>query len=127
MLASLGLHSWPHSPLYDRLVRAQIDIIRAAGAHVDMGLRLATTFADADLPPPQMSLQARVEGGPDAAIYRYMVESLRSMLPHGERLGIRSFSREEFDTLEERLRQEVVASRAVLTSPVVVGAWCRTP
>jgi ubiquinone/menaquinone biosynthesis C-methylase UbiE len=127
MLASLGVHSWPPSPLYDRIVRAQIEIIRAAGAHVDMGLRLGRTFADAGLPTPQLWLQARVEGGPEAAIYRYMVESLRSMLPHGEHLGVATFSHAELDTLEERLRQEVVAARAVLTSPVVVGAWCRQP
>jgi ubiquinone/menaquinone biosynthesis C-methylase UbiE len=118
-----GMHSHPHSELYDRLLRAQIDLIKAAGAHADMGLRLRRTFLEAGLPAPALSLHARVEGGAEAPIYRYMAESLRSMLSMGERLGGMPFSVDELDGLAERLRDETMAGGGVLTSPPAVSAW----
>jgi hypothetical protein len=54
-----------------------------------------------------------------------MVESVRSMLPLADRLGVSTFTMEEVDQLEDRLREEVTTNGGVLTSPVVVGAWCR--
>jgi SAM-dependent methyltransferase len=120
------VHSQPHSPTYDGINRAMLAILHAAGVHPDMGLRLRQVFVDAGLAPPHLALHARVEGGPDAAIYRYMAESLRSMLPEGERLGAVAQGVVDLDTLETRLRDEVVASGGVLTSPLIVGAWCRT-
>jgi ubiquinone/menaquinone biosynthesis C-methylase UbiE len=119
-----GVHSRPHSPIYDRINVWLARVIRAAGAHPDMGLRLRRTFVDAGLPPPALWLQARVEGGPDAEIYQYIVESIRSLLPVSERLGICAPS-PDLSELERLLRAEVVASGGVLTSPVVVGALCR--
>jgi hypothetical protein len=125
MTASVtGVHSSPHSPTYDRIVRSLITVIEAAGARADMGLELRRTFLEAGLPAPTLALRARVEGGPGAAIYRYMVESLRSMLPLAERLGIASFTATELDELERQLREEVVASGGVLVAPLLVGAWC---
>ncbi len=120
-----GVHSCPHSPIYDRIVGWLTDVIRAAGAHADMGLRLRQVFVDAGLPSPMLSLQARVEGGPDAAIYRYIADSLRSMLPLAERFGIAALSLDDVEELERQLREEVTAAGGVLTSPIVVGASCR--
>lgn len=122
-----GVHSHPPVPTYDRLVRWLIQTISAAGAHADMGLGLRQAFLDAGLPAPTLWLQARVEGGRDAPIYRYLTESLRSMLPLAQRLGIATPSPAEVDALEGQLREEVTARRGVLTSPLVVGAWCRVP
>ena len=120
-----GVHSSPHSPTYERIMRSLIAVIEAAGARADMGLELRRTFLDAGLPAPELALRARVEGGPGAAIYRYMVESLRSMLPLAESFGVASFTAAEVDDLERRLREEVVTSGGVLVSPLLVGAWCR--
>ncbi len=124
-----GVHSWPHSPTYDSILRTLVEVIRAAGAHTDMGFRLGRTFVEAGLPAPALRVQARTEGGPDAPIYHYMATSLRSMLPLARRLGVTTpvASKEEVEELERRLRQEVKASGGVLTSPLVVGAWCRVP
>ncbi|UCG89251.1 MAG: hypothetical protein JSW71_12210, partial [Gemmatimonadota bacterium] len=115
------------SPTYDRIVTSLVDTIAAAGAHNDMGLRLGQVFMEAGLPAPELWLQARVEGGPDAAIYRYMADSLRSMLPLARQLGVARLSLEDVDVLEKELAHEVTASGGVLTSPLVVGAWCRLP
>jgi ubiquinone/menaquinone biosynthesis C-methylase UbiE len=123
--AVAGVHSWPHAPTYHRVLRTMVDIVTAAGAHPDMGLRLRRTFLEAGLPEPQLWLQARVDGGADAEVYRYVAESLRSLLPLAERLGVDTLPAGDLDALETRLRDEALAAGGVLTSWLVVGAWCR--
>ncbi len=118
-----GFHSSPHSPTYDRVVCLITDIIRAAGADVAMGLRLGEVFERAGLARPTMRLHARVEGGPDAPIYRYITDSLRSVLPLAEQLGVNGCADVDIGQLEDALRAEVVASGGVLASPPVISAW----
>jgi SAM-dependent methyltransferase len=124
--AVAGVHSWPHAPAYHRVLRTMVDIVTAAGSHPDMGLRLRRTFLDAGLPQPELWLQARLDGGPDADVYRYVAESLRSMLPLAERLGVEVPLAGDIDELEATLREETHTGGGVLTSWLVVGAWCRT-
>lgn len=121
-----GLHSSPHSPTYDRITRVMTDTIRAAGGDSSMGLRLSEVFERAGLSRPIMWLQARIEGGPDAVIYRYMTESLRSMLPLASELGVEDRTHVDIEQLEAELRAEVVASNGALVSPPIVAAWTRT-
>jgi SAM-dependent methyltransferase len=121
-----AVHSWPLSPTYAHIMQWMVTVLEASGAHVEMGLGLRLTFLAAGLPEPALALEARVEGGPDAEIYRYTVESVRSMMPAANRLGIASVRDDELATLEARLRDEVASSGGVLTSPLIVGAWCRT-
>ena len=108
-----GVHSLPHSRMADGFHAAIRRALVRTGAHVDMGLRLRETFLDAGLPEPELWLQARVEGGESAALPRYFGESLSSLV-HAD--GAR---------LERRLRAELGASGGVISSPLVVGAWCR--
>jgi ubiquinone/menaquinone biosynthesis C-methylase UbiE len=126
MRAAAAVHSSPPSPTYADIMQWMIAVIEASGAHADMGLRLRQTFLAAGLADPVLALEARVEGGRHAEIYRYTVESVRSMLPAAERLGIVSMREDELALLETRLRDEVVSSGGVLTSPLIVSACCRT-
>jgi len=79
-------------------------------------------FERAGLPRPTMRLQARVEGGPDAPIYRYISDSLRSVLPAATRLAS-SVETLHTDRLEDELRAEVLRTDGVLVSPLVIAAW----
>ena len=72
-----------------------------------------------------MRLVAPVEGGPDSLIYRYMAESVRSMLPMADSHEISGFSADDVVLLEAQLRDEVVSSGGVLVCWPVVSAWCR--
>jgi SAM-dependent methyltransferase len=121
-----GFHSFPHSPTYDRMVALMTQIIRGAGADAGMGLRLREVFTAAGLPAPTVRLQARVDGGPDATIYRYMAESLRSVLPFAATMGLSELNSTHIDELEAQLRAEVVACHGTLVSPPIVAAWSRT-
>jgi ubiquinone/menaquinone biosynthesis C-methylase UbiE len=119
-------HSWPQSPLYDRIVRWKCSVVGGAGADLEAGLRLARTFVDAGLPEPATRLEALVVGGSETPFYRYMAESVRSMLPAARRLGVMGFNESDVDALAGELRAEVVASHGVLVCWPVVAAWCRT-
>jgi ubiquinone/menaquinone biosynthesis C-methylase UbiE len=122
-----GRHSFPKSDLYDRIVRWKCRVVAAAGADIEAGLALRQTFLSAMLPAPMMRLEAVVEGGPDSLIYRYMAESVRSMLPMAAAHKIDGFSLDEAALLEARLRDEVAGNRGVIVCWPVVSAWCRIP
>jgi ubiquinone/menaquinone biosynthesis C-methylase UbiE len=121
-LSVAPVHSFPHSPTYDRMLRWMTATIRAAGGHAGMGLRLRTAFLHAGLPEPVLRLHAKAEGGANSTIYRYTAESLRSMLPLARHFGIVDLTDADVDALEDQLRTETLASDGVLVSPVIVGA-----
>ena len=117
-------HSLPYSALYDEIVRWKCRVV-AAGADIEAGLGLYRTFRAADLPAPEMHMEAPVSGGPDSPIYRYMAESVRSMLCMADAHDIGGFSAERAALLEDQLKSEVVTSGGVLVCWPVVSAWCR--
>lgn len=118
-------HSYPHSDMYDTMVRWKCRVVSAAGADIEAGLALYRTFRAAKLPEPALRMEAPVEGGADSLIYRYMAESIRSMLPMAESHGIVGYDAGEVALLEERLRDDVVANEGVLVCWPVVSAYCR--
>lgn len=119
-------HSFPRSETYDEVVRWKCRVVAAAGADIESGLGLFRTFQSAELPVPEMRMHAPVAGGLDSPIYRYMAESVRSMLSMADSHGISGFSPEKVDLLEARLRDEAMSSGGVLVCWPVVSAWCRT-
>ena len=118
-------HSFPRSAIYDQVVRWKCRVVAAAGADIEAGLGLYRTFRSAKLTAPEMRLVAPVEGGPESLIYRYMAESVRSMLPMADSHEISGFSADDVLLLEAQLRDEVVSSGGVLVCWPVVSAWCR--
>jgi ubiquinone/menaquinone biosynthesis C-methylase UbiE len=126
-LLEQGVHSWPFSPAYDRVVRWKSRVVRAAGADVAMGLKLRRTYLEAGLPDPTTRLEAQVEGGPNSALYGYLAESVASMLPMALRCGIEGFDAEGVEALEDALRAEVTRAGGVLVNWPVVSAWSTVP
>jgi hypothetical protein len=102
-------------------------VVKGAGADLRAGLGLRRVFVDAGLPAPTTRMEAPVEGGPDSIYYRYVAESLRSMLPKAEEAGLDDFESVDPEALEEELRDEVVAGGGVLVAWPLVSAWCRLP
>jgi ubiquinone/menaquinone biosynthesis C-methylase UbiE len=119
-------HSAPKSTLYDKIVRWKCRVVEACGADLSAGLRLRSTFLEAGLPEPELRMHAPVEGGVSSPIYAYMADSCRSMLPRAKQFGIDGMDEESVDSLEDRLRHEIVAEGGVIVGWPVVAAWCRT-
>lgn len=122
-----GVHSHPHSPVYDRMLKLKIAVIEAVGAHCDMGYRMPATFRKAGLPLPTVRMTGVLEGHPDSDLFRFAAESVRSMLPMMARHGIAQLTDAEVDAMESELRAEVAAGGGVLVAPLVVAAWARIP
>jgi len=104
-----------------------LDTIQRTGFEVDMGDKLFATFLAAGLPAPQMIAAGRAEGGPQSMVYNYVAETLRSLLPAMERVGIATAAEVGIDTLAERLRKEAVAQSACIMLPPFIGAWSHIP
>ncbi len=90
-----------------------------------MGLKLYRTYLAAGLPAPALRLDTPIGGGADWPGYAYLAGTVRSLLPFLEHLGTASAEEVEIDTLEERLRAELLAQDGIQILPPLIGAWAR--
>jgi SAM-dependent methyltransferase len=119
-------HSFPAGPVHEQLGSWLAPPPDGAGADPHAGLSLLRTFRESGLPAPQLRMEAPLGGGPGWPGYRLIAATVRSLLPMIERLGRATAEEVDVDTLEARLRAEVVANDGVQILPTVVGAWVRT-
>ncbi|HYX74522.1 MAG TPA: class I SAM-dependent methyltransferase [Steroidobacteraceae bacterium] len=99
----------------------------AAGAQLDMGTKLFSTFVRAGLPPPEMTAATPVACGPATGGYAYVAAVLRSLLPLIERAGIATAADIDIETLAVRMREDALAHERVMYLPRVVAAWTALP
>jgi SAM-dependent methyltransferase len=118
-----GVITQPHCPLIETTVERIRETLRRVGADVRAGLRLRQVFRAAGLPEPRTILQARVEGGPDSLAYAQIADVTRTLLSPMEQTGVASADAVEIETLQARLRAELVANDATLVAPHLIGAW----
>ena len=115
----------PSTPTHEQIAAWTARLQGAEGPIANMGMRLYRTFLDAGLPAPQLRLAAPIGGGRDWPGYALMADTIRNLLPHFTRIGAVTAEEIGIDTLEDRLRAEVVAAGGVQVLPTVVGAWSR--
>jgi SAM-dependent methyltransferase len=113
----------PTVPSWERAWGWIVDTAAKAAIPAEVGFGLRGVFQRAGLPEPEMRLDSYVGGGPDSIAYRWMAESVRSMLPLILRFGVATAEDIDIDTLADRLRADVVAADAVAKSPDLVSAW----
>jgi 2-polyprenyl-3-methyl-5-hydroxy-6-metoxy-1,4-benzoquinol methylase len=121
--------TFPPSELSEQVVRWSIPPAHLApgGPNTQMGTQLFRDFVDAGLPAPNLRTEAPMGGGPDWPGYELVAETLRSLMPALQRMGIVNPAEVDIDTLAERLRDDAVAGARVQMLPIVVGAWSRRP
>jgi SAM-dependent methyltransferase len=119
--------TFPPAPLHQQLVRWTTPPPDSGGPDQRMGSKLYRTYLDAGLPMPQLRLDAPIGGGEDWPGYAYVADTVRSLLPMLEQMGVATPEEVGVDTLADRLREEVVDQRGVQMLPIVVGAWARKP
>jgi len=59
--------------------------------------------------------------------YEWIAETVRSLLPRLEALGMTTAAEVDIDTLAQRLRQEAIEKRGVMMGPLMIGAFARKP
>jgi hypothetical protein len=90
---------------------------------MEMGPALHKAFQEAGLPAPRMHLEMELRRDPDFT--RWVSDLLRSVLPQIQKLNLSHEALGDFDTLQERLQDEVAVSNTVVPWIGLVAAWCR--
>jgi SAM-dependent methyltransferase len=117
--------SLPLAPTYEHNVGWIKQALIATGARTQLGLELYSVFLAAGLPGPSMRMDALIGGGPDLPAYELVADVIRSLLPVMEKLKITTATEVDLTTLAQRMKDEVVASKGVVLSPGLIGAWSR--
>ncbi len=114
-----------HLPLWSAGVSLLHEVAARSGVNVEMGPALYKVFQDAGLPAPNMRLE--MELGHDPDFTRWVSDSVSSVRPRIEKLNLPLEHLGGFDTLQQRLQEEVASSNTVVPWLALVGAWCRKP
>ena len=116
--------SHPEIALVEQIAEWVQETLFRAGVRMNMGTTLAGTMSSAGLARPQTKLSILAGGGEDYFGYGYWADTTRSLLPIMEALGVATRADVDIDTLEQRLRDAVVAARGSMVTQVVASAWC---
>jgi hypothetical protein len=117
----------PPSPLFNQVVGWLHQTLTASGFDLDVGMRLYSLFVSVGLLAPRLAFEMLVDGNPESDIYEYSTDTMRSLLPRMERLGITTAELVQVETLTHRLRQEAAALGSVVGVMPLMGTWCRKP
>ena len=112
----------PAKPLYEKTFQLFVDFFTRV-THADIGLRLLQLFRDVGLQNVQSRAEFMLDGGPDCLYYEWVAETVRSIIPKLEALGIATAKEIDVDTLAERLKAEALSVGGYLATPVVVGTF----
>jgi hypothetical protein len=103
-----------------------LDTLARAGIAARMGLELPATFVAAGLPPPEMRLECALGASDPLPVWGWS-NVVAGVAPVMEQLGVATTDQVQPDTLEQRLRAELVASDGMVIGPPLVAAWSRMP
>ena len=121
-----GVQSFPPAPTYDRCCRWIIETFEAVGIRTRVGLELHAAYVAAGLPAPALRLEAVIGGSEGGAAWlEGIAETVRSILPEMERLGLATAADVDVETLADRLYREVAAGGGIVIGRTEIGAWSR--
>jgi len=124
---SFYTRGYPELPLMFWVQEKIVEFFRRATPRPNVGTQLFWLMQEAGLPPPECRLECVMDGGPYSPVYEWLAESMRSLLPRMETLGITNAEAAACDTLTQRLRDEVVGKQGVVIAPAMIGAFARKP
>ncbi len=101
----------PEVPLWRQADSWARRALSSVSPSLDAGSRLIELFSAAGLPEPELRCEVPAGGGKDSYLYKYMADTMRSLLPVLDGLGVPA-EVVGIDTLEDRLRAAVTAAKA---------------
>jgi SAM-dependent methyltransferase len=121
LAATLAIAERIGSTACSRAIRYMMDIIEAAGAHTDLGLRIHRVFHDAGLHRAELDMHMPIETCPDGELIPYIINSLRSIGTSATALGKPAISEAELSALAAQMEHDRINFKPVL-APMVVSA-----
>lgn len=120
-------NGYPEMPLMRRTCGWMVAFLGRGVPRPNMGTQLFQLLQEAGFGVPECRAECVMDGGPHSPIYEWFAETVRSLLPHMEALGIATSEEVDIDTLADRLRAESLERGGVTMSPLMVGAFARKP
>jgi 2-polyprenyl-3-methyl-5-hydroxy-6-metoxy-1,4-benzoquinol methylase len=117
--------SFPKLPLFEQVIDWLHRMLEDSRLDGEIGLHLPSLFAAVGLPAPRLSFEILVDCVPDSEIFPFVADTVRSLLPRLEQLGIATSAQVKIDTLVQRLHQEQRELESVVGVMPLMGAWCR--
>jgi ubiquinone/menaquinone biosynthesis C-methylase UbiE len=116
--------SYPPTPIRESATAFYIEFFGRA-IHGDMGGRMWKLLGEAGFEGVECRGEFGVCGGPDSLYYEWFAESMRSILPRANALGIGLEFADGIDTMADRLREEALAAGSSFPSPIMFSATAR--
>jgi SAM-dependent methyltransferase len=117
----------PRLPVVEQCLAWIFETLERAGIDLDIGLKLPRIFEEAGLPAPALRVDTLVMTGPESPMYQFLANTIRSLLPNMQRLGVATLEEVGLETLAARLREEVLTAQGLSLWPPLIGAWTRMP
>jgi 2-polyprenyl-3-methyl-5-hydroxy-6-metoxy-1,4-benzoquinol methylase len=115
--------SCPEAPLFQEMIGWLHNTVLASGLDADIGVRLPSLYLSAGLPRPTLTFEMLVDCTPESEIYDFCTDTVRSLLPRMQELGITTAEEVQLETLAPRIRREARDLGTVVGVMPLVGAW----
>ncbi len=115
----------PALPLMFAVQELIVEFYRRAVTLPNIGSQLFYLMQEAGLPSPECRMECIMDGGPHSPVFEWLTETVRSLLPQMEALGMAEASAVISDSLAQRLREESLEKRGVAIMSPIVGAFAR--
>jgi ubiquinone/menaquinone biosynthesis C-methylase UbiE len=111
----------PELPLFHRLSEYLVELFGRAVAYSNTGARLYHWMQLAEFCNTRSNAECLMSGGMESPYYEWFAETIRSVAPRLESLGIASVAESDLQTLAVRLRDEAISRNGCLTTPLIVS------
>jgi hypothetical protein len=101
-------------------------VFERCGFHPRIGVSIGQVFEAAGLKPALLGMTPMEQGG-GGFCPAWLTATIRSLAPTMVETKVATAAEIDIDTLEQRLRQEADAAKALLFGPLMVGAWAVKP
>ena len=115
------------TPVANQLIDWCLAVFQGTGANVGMGFDTHQTFVNAGLPAPELHFEAPMGCSESWIGIDYIAAGFKSLLPAIVNLNIATAEQIDVDTLADRLRAEIAASKRPLILPPHVLAHTALP
>ncbi len=116
--------SMPKVPLYEQILAFCVDAFMSVGVRPNIGRHFVELFHKAGLEEPALAHDVPT-GGPSSQLVEWLSLTLRSLLPHLEKIGATNAAALEIDTLQDRLRQAASVAPSQLSAVPFISAWAK--